>query len=56
LFPCRPEPDAWNDDENLYWLPPVLGTTFISGPPVSASPRPPDVRNETSWTFDVSTV
>ena len=36
-------------------LPPCRGMTFITGPPVSASPRPPEVLKVTSWLFPIST-
>jgi hypothetical protein len=37
-------------------LPPVFGTTFITSPAVSDSPRPPDVVKVTSWAFPISAV
>ena len=36
-------------------LPPVFGTMFIAGPPTSASPRPPEVVNDTSCALPMST-
>jgi hypothetical protein len=35
-------------------LPPVFGTTFIVRPPVSDSPRPPEVENVTSSALPTS--
>ena len=35
-------------------LPPVLGTRFITGPPMSDSPMPPETATETSSTFTES--
>ncbi len=55
MSPWREEFANWKDVEPLNVLPPVFGTTFINGPPVSASPRPPEVRNVISCTFAVST-
>ena len=33
------------------WLPPDRGTRFITGPPMSVSPRPPATATETSSTL-----
>ena len=35
-------------------LPPVFGTTFIEGPPTSASPRPPELVSATSCALPTS--
>src|SRR5215204_4514338 len=42
LLPCIALLAPLKKNEPVKVLPPVRGTTFIVGPPVSASPSPPD--------------
>ena len=54
LSDCRFSPVALKYTAPEMSLPPVLGTTFITSPAVSASPRPPDVVKVTSWALPMS--
>ena len=54
LLPCSEPLAPSANTEPLNVLPPVRGTTLITGPPASASPSPPVMSIETSETFCVS--